>query len=456
MENAVTVEVINDEAALADIVEALVEVDAAIAALEADKVLHLAAARRIAQVRESRQSVDTQRRQMEERSIAAEIAVATHVHDSAVQNQMHRAQILVDLFPATLDALADSRISARHARIITDAGSGLSDPAARAEYEETVLEYAMRENPPRTQKFAQDAAEALAPRSITERHAAAVRRRRVWVDDLGDGTSQLTAIGSSVLMHGAMDRLTRMAKQVLSVAVTAPAEGGCGGDEAAPSGGAQAPTVTVHDERTLDQVRADLVTDLLLAGRPSLDPTVDTVSGGLGAVRAHVSVVIPATTAAGIHDRGASLEGAYPIDATTARTLMAGAPMWERVLTHPITGTVMAADTYRRPAALDRFLAVRDIHCRFPGCRQPARRCDRDHTLDWALGGTTSACNLACLCKRHHTLKTETEWRAEQLPDGSIRWRTPLGRVATDVPERYVVFRPDPGSDPGPPGAPPF
>lgn len=437
----------NDEygenAALAGIVDALLGADEAIAALEADRVMQLAAAMRIAKRRMARRPERSQLRQMEERSIAAEIAVATRTHDRAIQNRMNEALLLVDDFPTTLDALADGRISARHAAVIAAAGHVIADPADRARYEDTVLERALTDTVSGTKKFAERVAEELHPRSITERYAEAIEERRVWVGDRGDGTSELGLIASTVLVHGVYDRLTQQGRATKAAAVPASTDGADEADD------------VVHDTRTLDQIRADIATDLLLTGAPTLDPT-DTTNGGLGAIRAQVSLVIPAPTAAGLHDRGCTLEGATPVDADTARTLMAGAPAWERVLTHPIIGTVMAADTYRRPAALDRYLAIRDIHCRFPGCRQPARRCDRDHTRDWALGGPTNACNLACLCKRHHTLKTETPWRPEQLPDGSIRWHTPLGRVATDIPERYVVFQPDPVTDSDPPGAPPF
>jgi hypothetical protein len=137
---------------------------------------------------------------------------------------------------------------------------------------------------------------------------------------------------------------------------------------------------------------------------------------------------------------------------------MAGAPGWDRILVHPITGAVLAVDRYRPGPLLDRFLNARDVHCRFPGCRTPARRCDRDHTQEWAHGGRTESCNLACLCTRHHTLKSEKAWRPIQLSDGSLRWFTPLGREFTDLPERYVVFRedPDPPPDPTLPRLAPF
>ncbi len=170
--------------------------------------------------------------------------------------------------------------------------------------------------------------------------------------------------------------------------------------------------------------------------------------GGLGAIRAHVHLTVPALTAAGAGSRGALVDGATPIDPDTARALLAGAdPAWERVLTAPVTGAVLAVDRYRPGPAIRRLLIARDVHCRFPGCRQPARRCQHDHNIDWARGGPTDACNLACLCRRHHTLKTETAWSAHQRDDGSLEWRSPAGLLAVDRPERRaVVFvsEPDP------------
>ncbi|MFJ6652484.1 DUF222 domain-containing protein [Microbacterium sp. NPDC091313] len=435
------VDSVDDDVALTAIVDALVNLADARAALDAQEAEHLAEAMRIADRRAATQSLAARMREMEERSIAAEIALATRVNDRAIQNRMHHCLDLVEDYPATLDALADGRISARHATVIVETGRPLIDPDTRARYERIVLERAMTDTAPRTRAFAARVVEDLHPRSITERHTDAAQTRRVWVDDLGDGLAQLGVIASAPLVHGVMDRLTRQAKAITAAAVPAPAD-------------RDGPDDAVHDVRTRDQVRADLATDLLLTGAPTLDPTRGTLPGGLGAIRAIVSVTVPATTAAGIHDRGATIDGATPVDADTARTLMATAPGWDRILTHPITGTVLAVDRYRPGPLLNRFLAARDIHCRFPGCRTPARRCDRDHNQEWAHGGTTQACNLACLCKRHHTLKTEKPWTPTQLPDGSIRWTSPLGRYATDPPERYVMFRED--SDPPPAATPPF
>jgi hypothetical protein len=383
-------------------------------------------------------------RELEERSIAAEIGLATRVNDRAVQNRMHAALELVQDYPATHQALAEGRISVRHATVIVEEGRALGDPDTRALYELTVLERALRDTAPRTRAFAEQVVEELHSCSITERHRDAVKTRKVWRQRLGNGMSELGIIGSDVLVDGAWDRLTQQANASKKTQVTAPEDD------------ADADPDAIYDERTLDQLRADIAIDLLLTGGPTIDPTTGTITGakgGLAAIQARASIVIPALTAAGLADRGATLDGAIPIDADTARCLLAQAPSWERIFTHPIHGHVLATDTYRRPANLDRYLAARDVHCRFPGCRRPARVCDRDHNFDWALGGTTDACNLACLCKRHHTLKTEKPWKPVQQRDGSIHWTSPLGRSSTDPPERYVIFREDP--DP-PPGAPPF
>jgi hypothetical protein len=126
----------------------------------------------------------------------------------------------------------------------------------------------------------------------------------------------------------------------------------------------------------------------------------------------------------------AMLEGVGPIPFDTARELAAGAPSITRLLTHPITGTVLGMDPnqYRSSAALKRFLAMRDVTCDFPGCGRRAAHCDLDHTEAWAEGGLTTAENLSHRCRKHHTMKHQTKWRVER-PPGAQRavWTSPTG-----------------------------
>ena len=77
----------------------------------------------------------------------------------------------------------------------------------------------------------------------------------------------------------------------------------------------------IASDRSIDQVRADVLADLLLAGTPALDDTRDTTAGPLGAIRARVQVLIPAATLTGEDDGPSDLAGRSPIDPATARTL---------------------------------------------------------------------------------------------------------------------------------------
>lgn len=421
-----------EDAVLTDAVAALVESERALAELEAARVVQFAAAMRVALERSKHRPRAVQEREMALRSIAAEIGVALRWNDRTVQRRLGEAVQLVDDFPATLQALAEARISARHVAVIRDLGVELEEPGTREIFESRVVERAATDTVAGTRAFARAVLEELHPVSISERFARAEQQRRVWIDDDVDGMARLGVLDGAAKIRAMYDRLTRQARAIRAV----------------PRPESTDDPDAVDDRRTIDQVRADLLCDLVLTGQPAIDPTPDTLPGGLGAIRAHVSVVVPALTAAGASDRGASIDGQSPIDADTARRLLAGAPAWERVVTHPVTGAVLAVDRYRPSPAIQRFVRARDVHCRFPGCRRPARACEIDHSEDHARGGPTARTNLACLCTRHHTLKTETPWTARQGPDGSIEWTSPLGRSVTDRPERYVAFAPEPDPPP--------
>ncbi len=197
------------------------------------------------------------------------------------------------------------------------------------------------------------------------------------------------------------------------------------------------------------QIGADVAADMLLTGAPALDPTSgEQLPGGLGAIQAQVQVVVPVLTLLGQTDAGASLHGQIPIDPETARHLAATAPGWDRVLCHPITGTVLEVDRYTPGTDQRRYLRARDQHCRGFGCRQPAHRCQLDHNHEHHDGGPTALTNLAHFCTRHHTLKTETEWTVRQLRDGTVEFTSPLGKSYTDEPPPRVMFVPDPGPPP--------
>jgi hypothetical protein len=52
--------------------------------------------------------------------------------------------------------------------------------------------------------------------------------------------------------------------------------------------------------------------------------------------------------------------------------------------------------------ATRRAVEVRDRHCTFPGCREPADRCEVDHIVEYASGGLTTQDNGRLLCAFHN------------------------------------------------------
>ncbi len=359
------------------------------------------------------------------RSLVAELGAATHLGEYAIVRLLSRATDLCARFAAGVDALATGEISLRHLEIIHDAGIPIRDDVDRERYVEIALERARTMTPGRLRPVVAILAERYLETSLDERAAAGAARRDVVVTDLADGMSEISAIMPAALAHGIDDRLSAQARSVIDARDAAGT--GAGDDDAD------------RDDRTLAQVRSDVFTDLLLTGTPDRCLGGD----GLGEIRGHVQVSVPVLTMTGSGSEPCLLAGYGPIDTETAAALAAASPLWERVLTSPITGAVLATDRYRPGAALRRFLAARDERCRFPGCRRAVWRCDIDHTVDAALGGATMPENLAHLCRRHHTLKHASAWTVAQEAPGVLVWTSPSGRRHLDPPEPTVRFLPD-------------
>ena len=457
-------------ARLAPVVDELIDIRRQMAALQAREARALAQAGEIAQqwkdAAGSRSDAD-----LAHRSVAAEIAAALRVSDRTVQRQIGEAERIVDDFPATLSSLEAGRISQAHVRVIADAGERITHPELRADYEAHVLAYAEAESASRLRPVAKRRAQWFLNESIGERHTAAAKTRGVQVYDLDDGMAALQLTGAAVIIHGIHDRLTRMARDVSDAdaqaireaRTAAEAAGTSAGDRAgattsadsdAPAGAEARSTLDnlVRARRSLDAIRADLMADLLLASDPL--GHVGTTATGLGSIRAEVQVTVPVFTlidnASDDPFEPSTLAGHGPVDPDTARILTREAPGWDRILTHPISGAVLAVDRYQPTAQMRRSLSIRDHHCRFPGCRQSTARSDLDHTVDWDHGGKTATANLAHLCRRHHTLKHHSPWTVRQQPGGVLEWTSPTGRRYPDHPASGVHFATDAESDPAP------
>ncbi|WP_181003337.1 DUF222 domain-containing protein [Microbacterium sp. CJ77] len=212
-------------------------------------------------------SVSSREAELPVRALAAELGVAANMSDRTVQRRMNDAAVLAESFPATFDAWDAGRVGAGHVAVIMEHGTPLTNPKARAVFEREALARAEGTTPGRLASSLALLAESLQPRKLTERHQEARATRGACVRDIGDGMAEFSTIQPAVLAHAMHDRITQQAQAL---------------KKADP-----------FDTRTLDQIRADLVADMVL----TTSPTVETGAGmsdgfgGLGAIRAIVKSV---------------------------------------------------------------------------------------------------------------------------------------------------------------------
>jgi hypothetical protein len=185
---------------------------------------------------------------------------------------------------------------------------------------------------------------------------------------------------------------------------------------------------------------------------PAPDSSADGPAGSWNATTATLYLHIDAADlATGADDSRPVVCGGGVAEQLSAATL-ARLRMWlqraDRVTIRPVLDLCRtdAVDEHDPPGWLRETVVLRDGRCVFPGCRVDARNCDLDHIDayvpldDGGPPGQTSADNLACLCRRHHRLKTFTSWTyAAARTDGgdrSFTWISPHGH-------RYLTH-PDP------------
>ncbi|MEU1973437.1 DUF222 domain-containing protein [Microbacterium sp. NPDC019599] len=371
-------------------------------------------------------------RDVVERAIRLELATAMRVTEYAAGRLIAQAEALVRRYPSALDALSSGRITEKHAELIAD----LLDEAS-PELRDTLLQRAvpLAESEPvgTFRRALRNFIETAQATTLEERHRRAVAQRRVAEAPAQDGMAGLWIFGPAVEIHAIHDRATRLAK-TLSRA---------------------------HSEtRTLDQLRFDIMADLLIDG------TTDHLPAEASGIRAQVIVTVPVLALLDDEHAAAGdapvVEGIGPIPLSKARELCGGDARWMRVLTHPETGMVLSVgrDSYRPPAALRRLVRWRADRCMGPGCCMPASRCEIDHQIRWTDDGDTSLDNNLPFCKGHHLVKDNTDWDVRQIEGsgGAVAWTSPTGRRYVVQPERKVpVFTVGPPIGPRPGGDdPPF
>ncbi|WP_221584752.1 HNH endonuclease signature motif containing protein [Microbacterium sp. G2-8] len=431
----------------------VVDRDRVIARAEGEKAVLLAELARIAHADGAR-SVSSHGPDYARRAMAAEVAAATRTHPAAAKNRMDASERLVTDYPVTHTALVEGRISKRHADVIADTGASL-EAGARATLDAQVVAFAETRTPREVEKIATMRAAHLAPLSLRERHQRARTGRRVVVTEREDGMSELWAFLPTLEARAIQGRVTQMATIIKTDRRRARTayerehgfapEQGWGVPVTGGIDMSDALSVGASDVRTMDQLRADLLADILLTASPTGHELHSAGTGtALQGIVASVQVTIPVSQIID-PDTGTSWidEGGLAAP-DTARIVAGSAAGWERLFTRPDTGEIVAVDRYRPSEQQRRALIGRDVTCRFPGCTTPARRSDIDHTRGYARGGPTDVVNLAHLCEAHHVMKHHSGWQVRQITGGVMEWTSPAGLVYTDEPISRVFFREEP------------
>ncbi|SMG20674.1 HNH endonuclease signature motif containing protein [Agreia pratensis] len=393
-------------------VEAIVEADREVARIHARRAERIHRARQLAlELSPGDQSTggpQWSRTQVAERQLATELAVGLRVTENEARRLMSTGEGLAESFTATLAALSNGQFSYRHAHIVVRFGAAL--PAeAQAEFEQRMLADAADLTVVQVENLARRLTEEVQHETAIERFERAAASRYFARENAPDGMAYLTHYLPAV-------EAVAIESMANSIANSARKAG---------------------DPRTLTQLRVDAISDLILSGSSS-------IPGVAAGIRPKVAVTVPALSLLGHDTEPATLEGYGPIDEHTAGHLVASAPSFLRVLTDPVTGSLLTEGQkrYRPVAILDDFVKLLHRSCRFPQCTRPAGDSDTDHTHDHGLGGKTYILNLAPLCPTHHRVKHHTSWSVRQLADHVLEWTSPLGHITRTSPP--VRMRPAP------------
>ncbi|MWV47663.1 DUF222 domain-containing protein [Rathayibacter sp. VKM Ac-2803] len=358
-----------------------------------------------------------------ERSLRAELANGSGVSEWELSRELERAHLLVEDLPLTRAALAAARIRWRAGEVICSVAASLPKESL-AEFDERATELALSRTPTQLRRALDRLRDELHTEPLAERHTRAKQDRGVWLTPEIDGMATLSALLPAAAALAAYSRLDRIARTLRD----------SDGDVARGAHTAQG------DERTLAQLRADALADLLcdgdVAGTTPISDGTEAPPTFVPGVRPEVRLTLAASTAAGVDDAPADLDGYGLIPADTARHLVGVAATFTRVLTDPETGAVVSVGRTHRvpPPRMRLHLQLRDRTCRFPGCTRPASTAEADHTLEWRNGGDTSLDNLLSLCTAHHHVRHGDRWTYRLHADGTADWTTPTGRHVTTRP----------------------
>lgn len=316
--------------------------------------------------------------------LAAEQKIST----AMAGNEVALAYSLETRLPQTRAALAAGLISARRAAQIDRACWVLSDAKAR-ELDAAIHPLAQSKTPRQLGELLRRVKLKIDPEGAAARHAKAKASRRVSVENEEEGMATLRWYDSADAVEAVSDRVDTIARDLKRA----------------------------KDPRSMNQLRADVLRDLLLGKFSS--KTI-----------AHVYVAGNASTILGLDDLPGTLRGYGPITADQLREIALGLrSTWTGVLIDDEGhAQKMATSKYRPSKHLKEFTQLRDTTCHAPACARVAHKGDYDHTRPHGRGGPTDEHNDRGVCRRHHRAKQSGFWKVEIGADGDPIWTSAITR----------------------------
>jgi len=368
-------------------------------------------------------------------AVAAQIGAAQNVSAGVASHQLLVAQALAERLPRVAEVFATGAISYRMVNAIVARTRLIQDPEALAKVDAELAAHVTgwgSLSVAKTQTAIDYWVHRYDPGALRRSES---KSRDLDVVPAEDGSGLASIEGTLYAHDGA----------VLDQRVTA-----------------LAATVCERDPRTIDQRRADAMAALGAgADRLACGCGADDCPAAEGVPRTDVVIHMIAEQDSLTDDTPVQLDGAEPppVDdtppptapaATTPAAVIGGpiipAPLLAaklantaiiQPLIHP--GDAPPEPRYTPSPKLADFVRCRDMTCRFPGCDEPAWRCDLDHTIAYPVG-PTCASNTKCLCRKHHLLKTFGGWLDRQLTDGTLIWTAPDGQTYTTLPGSRNLF----------------
>ncbi|WP_374929489.1 DUF222 domain-containing protein [Kytococcus sedentarius] len=320
------------------------------------------------------------------------------------------AETLSGDLPCTFAEMLAGRATEYQARLVQTHASHLT-PAHRQVLDQTIAPRLEELSPRRVTNAVKAEAYRLDPEGSLERVALAHKDRRVGLQPKPDTMTLLTAYlpaTQGVAVWAGLDREARSRR-------------------------------AVGDERSIDQLRADILVERL-TGQATADAVplevqlvvpAGSIFGGTAARAAWkegpCEAVDPRSSSAGVgsggsiravpgrltrDDEPAFLTGYGPLPAPLARRMVrdSAAVTLRRLLMDPLRGTIVGRESRSRVFSKgDRELLVaRDRFCRTPWCDATIR--EADHVVGWAEGGATSIDNGQGLCSRCNQTKNHPRW----------------------------------------------